>query len=370
MTRATDAIEPRSFEDTWRLAQILAKTRMFGLTTPEDAFVVLATGIELGVPAMTAPRGIYVIDGKPSLYAQMMVALVRASGKCETWRILERTTTRCVIETKRAGVHEQPVTFTWTIERARGIFIDKDRKTPLTSKPVWQNDPEGMLYNRCSSEACRVQYSDVTLNLYTPEELETRTFDGVAEIVETRRAVVTVADVQPTPAPATPVTVVPPVVAPTPSDDIEVWRARFAAAVSLAEVAEIAKACPRPLQKALKEDYAAAKSRLDPKPPTGGGAPKPEAPATTDATGSGEHTQAQTDDPSAAILAEWRDHLAAMTTPQHVIHSVAAHLEEFPEPLRARVIDAAAARARAFKWAETNDVDGAIREAIAAKRAA
>lgn len=354
------AVEPRSFDETWRLAVILAKTRMFGLLTPDDAFVVLATGMELGVPAMTAPRAIYVFDGKPGLYAQFMVALVRVSGRMETWKILERTTTRCVIETKRAGANELPMTFTWTIERAAKIMIDKERKTPLTSKPTWQNDPEGMLYNRCASEASRVLYSDVTLGLYTPDELETRVFESAGEIVEPKpvRVAVTVADAQPPAARPAPIS--------TPSDDVEVWRARFAAAQTLAELAEVRGACPKALQSALKADYAAAKSRLDPKPPTGG-APKPEAQkADTDEAITGKESDYLADTASsAAILAQWREHLATHTTPQHVINSLAAHIGEFAESMRPAIIEAAAARCRAFKWAETADVDGEIKAALA-----
>lgn len=363
LSRGNSVTEPKTFEDTWRLAQILAKTQMFGLTTPENAFVVLATGMELGIPAMTAPRGIYVIDGKPSLYAQMMVALVRSSGACAMWRIVERTRTRCVIEAKREGESEQPVTFTWTIERAQSIYIDSARKVPLTSKATWQNDPEGMLYNRCASEVCRVLFSDVTLNLYTPEELETRAFEVIDAKPAPRATVALVEAMQPS---AT-VTVAPS------ADTVETWRARFAAVTTKAELDALRKEVPAHLKGELGDAFKAAKARVEgPKDDGPKGGQKPVTGEHTQATGSGEHVDASEDKaPSQAILLAWINHCKTMTAPQHVINSVAAHIGEFAESMRPAVIEAAASRARSFTaWAAGKDIEALIHEAIAAKGAA
>ena len=368
------ALEPRGFDEAWRVAQITARSGLYGIQSADEAYTILHVGMSLGLPVSAAFRGIYTIEsnGKriPGLYAQLMVALVRGSGLCQQWRIVERTPKRCAIEVQRKG-DESSVTFEWTIERAHEIKIDSKREVPLTSKPTWRNDPAGMLYNRCASEACRVMFSDVTLGLYTPEELQT--YDGEYEVVESKpvqaqRATVTVADVQPASAPA----VAPPVVPPA-SDDVAEWRKKFEAAQSLDEVASLAKACPKELQSELKGVYNAAKKRLTPNGdgPKGGGSPKPAAPEHTGATGSGEHAAAdESKAPAQAILMQWINHLREISSPQHVINSVVSHLNDFDPALRDRVIEAAVNRVRSFAWANGKDVEAIIREAIASKVAA
>ena len=364
-------LEPRTFEDAWRLSQITAKSGLYGIQSADEAFTILHTGMSLGLPVSASFRGIYTIEsnGKriPGLYAQLMVALVRGSGLCDLWRIVERGPKRCVIEVQRKG-DDESVQFVWTIERAEAIKIDKDRKVSLTSKPTWQNDPAGMLYNRCASEVCRVMFSDVTLGLYTPEELETRTVESDYDIVEPKpaqRATVTVADVQP-PVVAQPV--VPPA-----GDNVDEWHKKFEACASLDELNALTKSVPSKLQKELLPAYKAAKARITGKDdgPKGGGAPKPAAAERTDATGSGEHAAAdESKAPAQAILMQWINHLREISSPQHVINSVVSHVHEFDPALRDRVIEAAANRIRSFAWSNGKDVEALIREAIASKVAA
>lgn len=351
---ASRVLEPRGFEEAWRLAQVAHRSGLCAVASVDAAMVIIGTGMELGLSAMQSLRGIYVIDGKPSLYAQTMLACVRASGLLESWTIIERTPKRCVIDAHRKG-DAKAVRFEWTIERADSIYMDKERTKPLTSKAIWKNDPTGMLFNRCTSEACRVLFSDVMLGLYTPEEMETRGAEvETLQVAPTQRATVSIVEPQPfTPPPS--------------ADSVETWRARFAAVTTKAELDVLRKEVPAHLKGELGEAFKAAKARVDgPKDDGPKGGAKPVTGEHMQATGSGEHTQSDTASP-AAVLEQWRAHLAAIDTPQHAIRSIAAHLGDFPEPLRARVIEIGAQRVRCFKWAETNDVDGAIKDAIAAK---
>lgn len=359
---ASRVLEPRGFEEAWRLAQVAHRSGLCAVASVDAAMVIIGTGMELGLSAMQSLRGIYVIDGKPSLYAQTMLACVRASGLLESWAIVERTTKRCVIDAHRKG-DKAPVRFEWTIERADAItFGPKDSKKSLTSKDVWKNDPTGMLFNRCTSEACRVLFSDVMLGLYTPEEMETRGAEvETLQAAPTQRATVSIVEPQPfTPPPS--------------ADSVETWRARFAAVTTKAELDALRKEVPAHLKGELGEAFKAAKARVDgPKDDGPKGGAKPVTGEHTQATGSGEHVEAS-DSTAAkatgeAIVMQWINHLRGIDTPQHVIHSVAAHVGDFDASLRDRVIAAGVARARSFVWANGKDVEAMIADAIAAKAA-
>jgi hypothetical protein len=366
---ASRALEPRGFDEAWRLAQVAHKSGLCGVASAEAAFVIIGTGLELGLTAMQSLLGIYTIDGKPALYAQTMRAIVRQSGLCTLWRYVERTATKCVIEVQRKG-DDAPVRFEWSIERASKITLGTTDK-PLTSKVIWKNHPTEMLDNRCTSEACRVLFSDLLLGLRTPEEMEALV-DGEVEVVESKpapaqRATVTLADAPPVQAPATPPPFVPPA-----GDNIDEWKKKFEACTTAEDLAALTKSAPPKLQKELMAAYKAAKARITGKDdgPKGGGSPKPAAPEQTDATGSGEHAQASDSATPAAILAQWTDHLSGINTPQHVLNSVAAHVDDFDPSMRSEVMAAAARRLRAFKWAEGKDCDVLVREAVAQKAAA
>jgi hypothetical protein len=110
---------------------------------------------------MASLRGIYEVSGRPVLAADMMVAVVRRSGLCESWRVVESSPTTVTITTKRKGESESE-SCTWTIE---------DAKRAGCGGQTWQRFPRQMLSHRCAAELARRVYPDVLLGLYTPDEL-------------------------------------------------------------------------------------------------------------------------------------------------------------------------------------------------------
>ena len=152
-----------SIDDVTRLATIAVKSKLTKLGLVEEAAVILMTGRELGLAPMQSLRGIYVVDGKPTLSADMMVAVIRKSGQCETWRVVESTAERCTITTRRKG-ESADAARTWT--RA-----DADR-AGVTHKDPWRKYPAAMLRHRCAADLARQEYPDVLLGLYDPDEMD------------------------------------------------------------------------------------------------------------------------------------------------------------------------------------------------------
>lgn len=73
-----------TIDDMWRFSAILADTDMVPKSYKGKAgncFIAIQLGMELGITTMQAVQNIAPINGKPSLYGEIGLALVEASGK-------------------------------------------------------------------------------------------------------------------------------------------------------------------------------------------------------------------------------------------------------------------------------------------------
>jgi len=158
------AIVPKDPESAFLVARKAIESKLFSnFRTPEEAFIVILTGAEYGVPPMRALRGFHVISGKACPTADFLASLVLSSGKCKRWVFLERNDERVTLETLRVG-YDQPSVSTWTMERAT--------KAGVTNNPTWKKFPAQMLSARAIAELARQVYPDVCAGMYTPEEFD------------------------------------------------------------------------------------------------------------------------------------------------------------------------------------------------------
>jgi hypothetical protein len=163
---ALAAYEPRNIQDAYQLAKYFAESRLMAeLGTPERVLLIMATGAELGIPATAALRGIHIIKGKPSVSADLKVALVMRSKECEYFRLIETTSEQATYETKRRG--SEPIRMTFTIADARRAKLAVDDEDSN-----WSKYRPAMLRHRCSSELSTAVYPDVVLGLPTTDEME------------------------------------------------------------------------------------------------------------------------------------------------------------------------------------------------------
>ena len=155
------AVTPRSIADVELLAHKAHKSGMYGVKSAEDAFMRIVTGIELGLSASQALRGIHVFSGKPTLAADTMLAVVMRAPQCEVFSCVESTATKATYVAKRVGQRETRLT--WTIEEARAAKLD--------GKDNWKAYPAAMLRARCIAALARMVFPDLLLGMYTPEEM-------------------------------------------------------------------------------------------------------------------------------------------------------------------------------------------------------
>ena len=171
-------VQLSTLDDVARLAKIAADSGLARVRTPAECAVILMTGAELGLSPMQSLRGIYVVEGRPTLAADTMVAVIRRSGVCALWRTVESTAERCTIEAKRTD-DERTQSKTWTIADAT--------RAGLAGTNIWKAYPAQMLRHRCAADLARELFSDVVLGLYDPEEIDSATYDDAPAQEPTQR---------------------------------------------------------------------------------------------------------------------------------------------------------------------------------------
>lgn len=162
-------LEPRSMNEAIALAKYVNDSRLF-TAAYGNAQAVLSTvlaGRELGLQAMASLRAIHIVEGKPTLSADLIRAMVLRSGLATYFRCTERTAERATFETQRGD--DPPMALTFTIEEARAAWSGTDDKW---SKSAWGHNPADMLVARAGAKLARLVYPDVVHGLYTPEEIE------------------------------------------------------------------------------------------------------------------------------------------------------------------------------------------------------
>jgi hypothetical protein len=186
------AIIPKSITELTTLAELLAKSDLLPKAlrgkVPDVAMTILA-GQEMGLTPMAALRNFHVIEGKPVMSADGMVALALGSGKAVYFRSVEESAEIAIWETFRVGA-EKPQRCTWTKQMAKDAG--------LSTKDNWRLYPRAMLAARAKAELARNVYPDVLAGCAATEEVgdwvQPRNVDAVdAEFVDVP------ADVEPMP---------------------------------------------------------------------------------------------------------------------------------------------------------------------------
>lgn len=143
----------QELEAAHQLGAALCKTdfvpKDFKGNPPAAAAAILA-GKSLGLNPMNALSNIFVIHGRPALYARTMAAIVMQHGH---ELIRKDASPQAVTVMARRKGQDQWQEFTWTIERAK--------QAGYTSNRLYQTDPVAMLTAKAQAEACRTIAPDV-----------------------------------------------------------------------------------------------------------------------------------------------------------------------------------------------------------------
>ena len=161
------------FEQQRVLAEAIAKSGLFGMKTPEQALVLMALCESEGLHPIRAAQDYHIINGRPSMKAEAMMARFQAAGGVIRWQ--ENSDTRCAAVFSHPSSPD-PVTIDWDLERAK--------KAQLLNN-MWGKYPRQMLRARVISEGIRTVYPGVLSGMYTPEEVrDMNPIEGAAVRVE------------------------------------------------------------------------------------------------------------------------------------------------------------------------------------------
>lgn len=182
---ASTALEPTSIDEAFRMCETLVKSGLLGknIQRPEAAFAILVAGRELGLTAMQSLRSIHIIEGKPTLAADLMVALVKRSPVCNYFKLIESTDTIATYATDRRGEGETRMSFTWDEAVAAGV----------TGKQNWRTYPKAMLRARCIAALARAVFPDLLMGIYETDELSREPVNSNSRPVPIRAEVVSTA---------------------------------------------------------------------------------------------------------------------------------------------------------------------------------
>lgn len=153
------------------------KARARGVAVANATAAVLQ-GISLGVDPLTALQQIYIVHGRPGMYAKFMVALVQAHGH-EVWTE-DLSDTRAVVCGRRRGSEH--------IERVP-ITMDQARRAKWTSNSKYQETPQDMLWARAAGRVCDRIASDVIKGIATVEQINDEVYATTAEVGNGHRTV-------------------------------------------------------------------------------------------------------------------------------------------------------------------------------------
>ena len=167
-----------SFTEMDQMAGAIAASGLFGMKDKNSVLALMAVAQAEGLHPATAARDFHIIQGRPALKADAMLARFQNAGGKVDWKDYS--------DDKVTGVFSHPnggeLAVTWTIEQATRIGLVKPGSG-------WQKFPRAMLRSRCISEGIRSVFPGSVTGFYSPEEVqdfEPPTKDlGKVEIVPT-----------------------------------------------------------------------------------------------------------------------------------------------------------------------------------------
>lgn len=161
--QALSASMIQSMDDAERVATAMAASGFFSdAKGAAQALVKILAGQEMGFGPFAAMDGVHIIQGKPSVGANLMAAAVKRSGRY-TYRVISLDDTGCELAFYEGGQ-----------EIGRSTFTTEDAaKAQVGGKDNWKKFPRNMLFARAMSNGVRWYCPDVFggATAYTPDEL-------------------------------------------------------------------------------------------------------------------------------------------------------------------------------------------------------
>lgn len=148
------------FNEIENMAIAVSKSKLFGVNTPEQAMSLMILCQAEGLHPGIAMRDYHIIQGRPALKADAMLARFQQAGGKVDWKEYTNDKVTGVFSHPQGGSLE----VSWSLAQAKAIGI--------ANKDNWKNYPRAMLRARVVSEGIRSVYPGCVVGVYTPEEVQ------------------------------------------------------------------------------------------------------------------------------------------------------------------------------------------------------
>ncbi len=148
------------FQDMTLMAESIAKSNLFGMKNVNEVLALMLVAQAEGLHPATAARDYHIIQGRPALKADAMLARFQQAGGKVDWTDYSDTVVTGIFTHPNGG----SLTVTWSIDQATKAGLNKPGSG-------WAKYPRAMLRSRVVSEGIRSVYPGCVIGTYTPEEV-------------------------------------------------------------------------------------------------------------------------------------------------------------------------------------------------------
>ena len=148
------------FNEIEQMATSIAASKLFGINNKDQAVALMLLCQAEGLHPAIAARDYHLIQGRPALKADAMLARFQQAGGSVTWKEYTNDAVTGLFTHPQGGSLE----VTWTLVQAKSIGI--------ANKDNWKNYPRAMLRARVISEGIRAVFPGCVVGVYTPEEVQ------------------------------------------------------------------------------------------------------------------------------------------------------------------------------------------------------
>ena len=199
-------VEITNIDELYRFSNAVVKSGLNpkGIDTPEAVFIAIQMGLEVGLTPMSALQNIAVVNGRPTIWGDAQLAVVRGTGELEAFdewfevagkrvprnpqNFTDDVTAVCSV--KRTGYPAKEFGFSVADAKRAGLWAKQG---------PWSQYPARMLKYRARAFVLRDEFGDALRGLKTAEEIHDEKPAVAAGPVET----ITVGEAAPqAPAPA------------------------------------------------------------------------------------------------------------------------------------------------------------------------
>ena len=157
--------KPENLGQAWKLAEIISKTSFKAChKSPEDIFIAMSMGQQIGLNPFQSVQNISVINGRPSLWGDGLVAVCQSHPDYEgIEESFDKDSWEATCTVKRKGKPDVTEHFSKEDAQIAGLW---GKSGP------WKQYPRKMLRNRARTWALRTQFADALMGLITTEEAQ------------------------------------------------------------------------------------------------------------------------------------------------------------------------------------------------------